>query len=73
MRMENRSFTISSGVPAFLAKLWKLVDDPSSDHLISWSSVIIHNAHLQHNVNYCTACCSVGIRSHLDIQIKANK
>ncbi|XP_046842486.1 heat shock factor protein 1-like isoform X2 [Xenia sp. Carnegie-2017] len=38
MRMENRSFTISSGVPAFLAKLWKLVDDPSSDHLISWSS-----------------------------------
>ena len=37
--MENRTLTISSGVPAFLAKLWKLVEDPSSDHLISWSPV----------------------------------
>ena len=37
--MENRTLTVSSGVPAFLAKLWKLVEDPSSDHLISWSPV----------------------------------
>lgn len=37
--MDNRTFTISSGVPAFLAKLWKLVEDPQSDHLISWSPV----------------------------------
>ncbi|CAB3989399.1 heat shock factor 1 isoform X3 [Paramuricea clavata] len=47
LSMENRTFTISSGVPAFLAKLWKLVDDPSSDHLISWSqdetSFIVHD------------------------------
>ena len=37
--MENRTLTVSSGVPAFLAKLWKLVEDPLSDHLISWSPV----------------------------------
>lgn len=34
-------------VPAFLAKLWKMVDDPTTDGLISWSaegtSFIIHN------------------------------
>lgn len=30
---------IGANVPAFLAKLWKLVDDPESDHLISWSPV----------------------------------
>eukprot|EP00096_Caligus_rogercresseyi_P011998 TRINITY_DN489_c1_g1_i1.p1 TRINITY_DN489_c1_g1~~TRINITY_DN489_c1_g1_i1.p1 ORF type:complete len:456 (+),score=196.40 TRINITY_DN489_c1_g1_i1:548-1915(+) len=39
--------TVSSNVPAFLAKLWKMVDDPSTDHLIDWSeegnSFIIHN------------------------------
>ena len=37
----------SSNVPAFLAKLWKMVDDSDTDHLISWSdegnSFIIHN------------------------------
>lgn len=37
----------SSSVPAFLAKLWKMVDDPSTNELISWNdegnSFIIHN------------------------------
>ena len=37
----------SASVPAFLAKLWKMVDDEGTDHLISWSpegtSFIIHN------------------------------
>ncbi|KAL6267894.1 hypothetical protein P5V15_000964 [Pogonomyrmex californicus] len=28
---------LSSNVPAFLAKLWKLVEDPDTDHLIFWS------------------------------------
>lgn len=28
-----------SGVPAFLAKLWRLVDDSETNNLISWSSV----------------------------------
>ncbi|XP_046444609.1 heat shock factor protein-like isoform X7 [Daphnia pulex] len=28
----------SSSVPAFLGKLWKLVEDPSTNHLISWNS-----------------------------------
>ncbi|XP_026472573.1 heat shock factor protein-like isoform X2 [Ctenocephalides felis] len=27
-----------STVPAFLGKLWRLVEDPETDHLISWSS-----------------------------------
>lgn len=26
-------------VPAFLAKLWKIVDDPSTNDLIGWSEV----------------------------------
>lgn len=26
-------------IPAFLSKLWKMVNDPSTDHLICWSSV----------------------------------
>ena len=38
---------MSSNVPAFLGKLWKMVDDPDTDYLISWSdegnSFIIHN------------------------------
>ena len=38
---------MTSNVPAFLGKLWKMVDDPDTDYLISWSdegnSFIIHN------------------------------
>ena len=37
--MENTPVTVSNGVPAFLAKLWKLVEDPQSNQLISWSPV----------------------------------
>jgi len=37
----------SATVPAFLTKLWKMVDDSSTDSLISWSdegnSFIIHD------------------------------
>lgn len=29
------------GVPAFLAKLWRLVEDVTTDNLISWSPVNI--------------------------------
>lgn len=29
----------TSSVPAFLGKLWKLVEDPSTNHLISWNAV----------------------------------
>lgn len=28
-----------SNVPAFLTKLWTLVEDPDTNHLICWSSV----------------------------------
>ncbi|XP_040576048.1 heat shock factor protein 4 [Lepeophtheirus salmonis] len=45
--MEIMLPSVSSNVPAFLAKLWKMVDDPSTNHLIDWSdegnSFIIHN------------------------------
>jgi len=38
---------VASNVPAFLGKLWKMVDDTETDHLISWSddgnSFIIFN------------------------------
>ena len=38
---------LSRNVPAFLAKLWKMVDDPLRDHLISWgpmgNTFVIHN------------------------------
>jgi len=37
----------ASGIPAFLAKLWKMVDDPDTDHLIAWgdfgNTFVIHN------------------------------
>lgn len=29
----------SSNVPAFLTKLWTLVEDPETNHLICWSTV----------------------------------
>lgn len=30
-----------AGVPAFLAKLWRLVDDPETNNLICWSKVSV--------------------------------
>lgn len=33
------TFGEANGVPAFLAKLWRLVDDESNNDLIYWSSV----------------------------------
>ena len=30
-----------AGVPAFLAKLWRLVEDPETNNLICWSKVSI--------------------------------
>lgn len=32
-----------AGVPAFLAKLWRLVEDPETNHLIYWNKVCILN------------------------------
>lgn len=41
------SVVTSSNVPAFLAKLWKMVDDPDTNHMIEWNdegnSFLIHN------------------------------
>lgn len=33
--------TAGAAVPAFLAKLWRLVEDPETNHLIYWNSVRI--------------------------------
>jgi heat shock transcription factor 1 len=30
---------MGTNVPAFLAKLWKIVEDPETNELICWSSV----------------------------------
>ena len=40
-------------VAAFLAKLWKMVDDPETNHLISWSdegkySLILYGLKVDH-------------------------
>lgn len=41
------SSAVTSQVPAFLAKLWNMVDDPATSHLIAWGddgkSFIVHN------------------------------
>ncbi len=36
----------ASNVPAFLTKLWTLVEDPDTNHLICWSTVsqTVHDA-----------------------------
>ncbi|XP_071566100.1 uncharacterized protein [Temnothorax nylanderi] len=34
----HKTSELSSSVPAFLAKLWKMVEDPKTNNLISWSS-----------------------------------
>lgn len=37
-----------SNVPAFLMKLWTLVENPLTDHLISWDSVSVFAASCVH-------------------------
>lgn len=37
----------TSNVPAFLTKLWTLVEDPDTNHLICWSAV----SHIYININ----------------------
>lgn len=39
----------SSNVPAFLTKLWTLVEDPETNHLICWSTVSTANTACQLN------------------------
>lgn len=45
--MRPTATNIAANVPAFLSKLWKMVNDPDTDHLITWSpgghSFIIQN------------------------------
>lgn len=37
--MHTFSGESGTGVPAFLAKLWRLVEDPDTNNYISWSPV----------------------------------
>lgn len=37
--MRPTATNIAANVPAFLSKLWKMVNDPDTDHLITWSPV----------------------------------
>ena len=70
--MENRTLTVSSGVPAFLAKLWKLVEDPSSDHLISWSPVSVRRRRSVSSKMaswFCVTICSRHARKISQLQL----
>lgn len=52
-KRENKMHTFSensSGVPAFLAKLWRLVEDEETNNLIYWSSVSKVRIHLKRNM-----------------------
>lgn len=40
----------SSGVPAFLAKLWRLVEDEETNHLIYWSAVSDATRRIQNQI-----------------------
>lgn len=44
--------TGGASVPAFLAKLWRLVEDPETNHLICWSTVRIpfYGGNIRHTV-----------------------
>lgn len=33
---------VPTKIPHFVLKIWKMVNDPSTDHLISWSKVYIY-------------------------------
>ena len=39
----------ASNVPAFLTKLWTLVEDPDTNHLICWSAVSQASKHTVHD------------------------
>lgn len=40
-KMHTFNETAAAGVPAFLAKLWRLVEDTDTNHLIYWQSVSV--------------------------------
>lgn len=48
---------IGANVPAFLGKLWKLVNDTETNHLISWSPV----SALQFNFMFRLSCNSLNL------------
>lgn len=44
MPLSSPSFEYTTtNIPAFLSKLWTLVEDPKYDELIAWDSVNIKN------------------------------
>ena len=50
----NASSTAMPGnVPAFLVKLWKIVEDENLDNIVSWSTVCLKNFYLLLYYLYC--------------------
>uniref|UniRef100_A0A3Q0SBP4 HSF-type DNA-binding domain-containing protein n=1 Tax=Amphilophus citrinellus TaxID=61819 RepID=A0A3Q0SBP4_AMPCI len=43
----------TSNVPAFLTKLWTLVEDPDTNHLICWSAVSLFSDQTLHDIVRC--------------------
>ena len=41
----------STVTPAFLTKLWALVEDPTTDHLICWDVVSTHSSSVPYHNN----------------------
>lgn len=60
------------GVPAFLAKLWRLVEDSETNNLISWSSVnILLFLNSKFGSNMALWCPNKAIQSPVDIAFVA--
>ena len=47
---DGDSCTLPSNVPAFLVKLWRLVEDPQYDEHISWNKVSLRLCHREETV-----------------------
>lgn len=48
--MHTFNETAAAGVPAFLAKLWRLVEDADTNHLIYWQSVSVWGRSINLNI-----------------------
>lgn len=57
----------ASNVPAFLTKLWTLVEDPDTNHLICWSAVSQNSDH-----SLTLRELSRGLESGVDVLVPLN-
>lgn len=68
----------ASNVPAFITKLWKLVEDPNYDHLIQWNQVCIANKSMPLLCHYLDkhsklAICLSSVAQSLDSNEQTNR